>query len=238
MLGAATKVAGVAGSRMSSAAGKAARHVSTNANLAIKRTANQVLAHDAQGKLLGQMHTGYQGDALRINQAWVEPEARGMGVYKKMLESMKDEAIEAGRPLVHGDVVNEDLQRKFQREGLLNVSSMSTQSDTPSYMRTLDMMRLERLPTVQPSRTPIANQALAELSAISSHRRTLELEMEMSAAIASDNVSAVWEELSSIGRAVSPPRVKPPPPPTADKSMLMQPRHSSARYGIPKRSRG
>lgn len=218
MLGAATKVAGVAGSRMSSAMGKAAGHISTG-SIAIKRTSNQVLAHDAQGKLLGQLMTGHQGDALRINQAWVDPEARGMGVYKRMLGAMKDEAIAAEKPLIHGDVVNKDLQRKFQREGLLNVSSMSTQSDTPSYMRTLEMMRAERY-AASTSREPV-EQSLKQ------------------AIIQKDNTTPVAAEaLAELSALNAVPRPKPPPPPTPDKGMLMQPRHSTARYGIPKRSKG
>lgn len=267
MLGAATKVAGVAGSRMSSSVGKVARHIKKAAS---SHGATNVLDPAVVRENVSAMASGKMSnldpDFKRAVNRWrYSSDASHLGDDLDIIrQATRESHLSSGKPLYRGvrhssavqeesilaggsDVVDWDALQ-VGSEFKLGATSWST-SKAVSSSYSDPMGTILEIPEgskglklgaefVTEGKFRVSSIEPGDLK--TPRRVALEkIDEKISGAIVRDeNVSAVWEELNSLDMAIPAPRVKAPPPPTADKSMLMQPRHSTARYGIPKRSRG
>lgn len=263
----ATKIAGAAGARMSSAVGKASAHVRRAASTAVPsnvldpkviRENIDLMASNKMGELEPNFKRAvnrwrYSSDASHlgddldiIRQATRESHlSSGKPLYRGVRHSsaVQEESILAGG----SDVVDWDALQ-VGSEFKLGATSWST-SKAVSSSYSDSMGTILELPEGSKGLklgAEFVTEGNFRVSSIDPGDLTTprkvaleKIDGKISGAIARDeSVSSVWEELNSLDMAIPAPRVKPPPPPTADKSMLMQPRHSSARYGIPKRSKG
>lgn len=94
------------------------------------------LAHDDQGRLVGcGAFRRVRADAVEMKRMFVRPEARGMGVARRLFEMRIAEAKKAGYSVVYADTAkgNRPMLEMYERYGFRYIQRYPENANPPEY---------------------------------------------------------------------------------------------------------